>query len=733
MKKLLLPVALLIGYFLFLTPVMGQQPKLSSSLIRKLNPSTPHEESLLQKEIALFVKGNVDFIREKTEELHGVFKYSAGDIAAIRIPLNRVSELASFPSIERIEDNDLKLQPLNDQMILNSHTLEVHNGWNLPQAYDGSGVIVGIIDEGIDFTHPDFRNIDGTTRLKYVWDQTIAGTALSPQPFGYGKEFVGSQIDTSTEHFDAVFSHGSHVAGIACGNGLALNNYKGVAPGANIIVVKMNLSVNDDNFLSSLVDAVRYIYFKADSLGEPAVINVSLGTYLGSHDARDIQAQAIESIITEKNGRALVCAAGNLGHAPIHLGYNASSDTSMTWLQYSGSTMSIQLWGDTADFENIRFSMGIDRVQPDTKLLDATNFSNVTPFVGLDIKDTLYSAAGNRLGIVRMTGDYRFGSYSLQFDITTDSSVNIVSGDTSRYLWRLRATGNGRMDGWSGDMVFDNLPDSISFPPIRYYKKPDLNQNIVSSFSCSDKVITVGAFTNRNYYTNVNFTVTSAPSFQPGQRWVQSSKGPTRDNRIKPDVMAAGDWVLSCGTHYELPLLTAVDPLKVAAGGKHKRSSGTSMSSPVVCGIGALYFQRYPNASWLDFKTALLACADKDTFTGFNLPDNTWGYGKANAYNTVKGCAVGLNDPSKEEAMLLSYPNPMTDHTYFQYHLGASARPADLSLVIFDAVGKKVKQIALQQSSGEIRMEREDLAGGVYLFSLTSHGHILTAGKLIVL
>jgi len=728
MKKLLLPVCLL----LLSSAALALQPKISASLLKKLHPDTPQQARRMQEDIALFVKGDIAFIRAKTEELHGVFKYAAGDIAAIRIPLNKVNELAAFSSIERIEDNDLKFRPLNDQALLNSHTMEVHNGWNLPQGYDGTGVIVGIIDEGIDYTHPDFRNLDGSTRIKYVWDHTLEST-VNPQPFGYGKEYVGSQIDTSTQHFDAVFSHGSHVTGIACGNGNALNNYKGVAPGADIIVVKMNLSVNDDNFLSSLVDAIRYIYFKADTLGKPAVINVSLGTYFGSHDARDIQSQAIESIIQEKNGRALVCAAGNLGHAPIHLGYEATPDTAMTWFQHSGSIITIQLWGDTSDFENVQFSMGIDRVVPDFKLLDATDFSTVIPFIGLDRKDTLFSAAGNRLGIVRTTGDYRFGSYMLQYDILPDSNLNIASGDTSRYLWRLRTTGNGRLDGWSFDMVFDNLPDTLAFPPIRNYKRPDLDQNIVSSFSCSDKVITVGAFTNRNYYTNVNFTVTSAPSFQPGQRWVQSSKGPTRDNRIKPDVMAAGDWVLSCGTHFELPLLAAVEPAKVAAGGKHKRSSGTSMSSPVVCGIGALYFQRYPNASWLDFKTALLGCAEKDTFTGFNLPNNTWGYGKANAYLTLKGCAVGITELQQDQAFLQCYPNPATESTYLQYQLNTTVRPDEMSLILFDAEGKKVRQITLQDTTGEIRMERKDLAGGVYFVSLVSNGKILTTARLVIL
>src|SRR5688572_9768211 len=271
MMKLAALCVIFIGWAL---PVHSLSPKISASLLKKLHSESMSQTRYAEREIALFVKGNPESIRTLTESLGGTFKYAAGNIAAIRLPLNQVNNLARAAFVERIEDNDLQLRPLNDQVVLNSHSLEVHNGWNLPQAYDGSGVVIGIIDEGIDFTHPDFRNTDGTTRIKYVWDQTIEATVFVPQPFGYGKEFIGSQIDTSTEHYDGVFSHGSHVTGTACGNGLALNNYKGVAPKADIIVVKMNLSTSDDNFLSSLVDAVRYVFDKADSLGKPAVINV---------------------------------------------------------------------------------------------------------------------------------------------------------------------------------------------------------------------------------------------------------------------------------------------------------------------------------------------------------------------------------------------------------------------------------------------------------------------------
>ena len=273
--------------------VNAQKVKLNFFLQQKLAVSRTTD-----REISLFVKGDIDVIRQQTETLGGTFKYAAGSIAAIRLPLSKITELASFAEIKSIESNSLRLQPMNDQMISKNHVIEVQNGFNLPQAYNGEGVVMGIIDEGIDYNHSDFRNEFGQTRIKFLWDQSIINTnsITQAQPYGYGKEYIGNQIDTASQHYDGAFGHGTHVAGIAAGNGLSVNNYKGVAPKSDLIIVKMNLNQPDNDFLSNLVDAVKYIFDHADEMGKPAVINISLGTYFGSHDAKDIQAEAIENL-----------------------------------------------------------------------------------------------------------------------------------------------------------------------------------------------------------------------------------------------------------------------------------------------------------------------------------------------------------------------------------------------------------------------------------------------------
>ncbi len=708
--------------------VRTHSSKMNSGLKRKLKTGNNEE-----REISVLVKGNVDIIRSKTIELGGVFKNSAGDIASIRIPMGKIEQLAKVAEVQRIESNDYKFIPMNDQAVRNNHALEVQNGFGLPQGYDGTGVVVGIIDEGIDYTHPDFRDEFGNTRIKYLWDQSIVNInpLTQPQPYGYGKEFVGNQIDTSTQHYDSPFGHGTHVAGIACGNGLAVNNYKGMAPKADMIIVKANLNQPDNDFLSSLGDAIKYIFDKADALGEPAVINISLGTYFGSHDGKDIQAQYIDNLITTGPGRVVVASAGNAGTAPIHLGYDLSTDTNFTWLQFSSDYIYIQAWGDSGQFENANFSIGLDRVEPDYHSVASMPFVNIQSQLDTVVVDTLFDGQ-NRLGTIYRFADYFNGRYSFEYIIYPDSTMNISGNDTSRYLWSFKTFGSGRMDAWSLEMVFDNLPDSTLFPVISQYKKPDGEQTIVSSFTCSDKVITVGSYINRNYYTNANFAITRDTSLEVGELSTFSSRGPTRDGRIKPDITATGEWILSAGTQSELNILSATEPTKVAAGKKHKRSSGTSMSSPMVAGICALYLQKNPTATWLDVKTAILNCADNDNFTGSSLPNNDWGYGKVNAYASVRGCNIGI-DELYENIDFSIYPNPTSSTALLQYDITSTGKFSNASISITNSIGSIVKVLTLKSISNSIEIPSGELNAGIYFCTLKIDGKNVRTQKLVIL
>jgi hypothetical protein len=708
--------------------------KLSLSLQHRIKVAQASKSS--GQEIALFLTGDVEAIKTLVKSLGGVYKYSAGDISAVRIPIAKLNELEASNAVTRIEDNNLQLKPMNDVAIVTNQVNLVHQGINLPQGYDGTDVVVGIIDEGIYAAHHDFRDpVTNNTRIKYVWDQSIVvgDTSVVPQPYNYGMEFIGDQIDTSVLHHDSQFGHGTHVAGIAVGNGSTVNNYKGMAPKADIIVVKMKLNVPDNEFLSSLVDGVKYIFDKADEMGKPCVINISLGTYFGSHDGQDIQARAIANLIDEPStyGHLVVASAGNAGGAPIHVGYDVTSDTAFTWFQFSNQYIYFEMWGDSADFANVQFSVGCDMVRPVYNQRANLPFTNVTPYLNQEITEPLYSPSGPRLGNIVHNAQYVNGAYEVYFQIFPDSNLVINGPDTSKYYWRLMTKGSGHFDCWSFDMVPSGLPDSTVYPSITQYKTPDVSQTIVSSFQCSDKVITVGSYDNRNQYANANFGQTIDTTIHPGALSVFSSHGPTRDGRTKPDITAPGGWVLSTGPSDVINGLLATEPQKVAAGSQHFRSSGTSMSGPMVAGMCALYLQRYPNATWADVKNDLLNCATMDNYTGQNLPDNSWGHGKANGYNLVHGCLVDVDEVELQGAVLSCYPNPSSEQTTINYELSSTVNKAEL--VITDMLGKEIRKDQINQSKGKIILQKGQLKPGMYFYSLVANGKIIKTNKLAIM
>lgn len=330
--------------------------KVNFSLMQKISGEFPPT-----RQLALFVQGDVNVVRHFTEQNGGHFKYSADNISAIILPLGAVSELAKLEQVEALEDNGMKMQPMNDSMRIKNNINPVQMGMSpLPQGYNGDGVVMGIIDSGIDFTHPDFKDANGNTRVLYIWDHNLSG-GLTPQPYNYGREFNSSDINggLASAHVDNSNGHGTHVSGVAAGNGLALNANKGVAHHSQIISVCVNWNLPDDDWMTSVADAVNYIYTKATSMGKPCVINISAGSYYGSHDAKDLQAQMIGALISQQNGRSLVCAAGNAGNLPIHVQHNhtAATDTSFTWFNYNasyGTSIYVEMWADQANFSQMK-------------------------------------------------------------------------------------------------------------------------------------------------------------------------------------------------------------------------------------------------------------------------------------------------------------------------------------------------------------------------------------------
>ena len=619
--------------------------------------------------ISLLVKGELEEIKASCKKIEANYKYGYKNIAAVSVPKSNLNEFYDLLGTSKMEIPLAKGTTLMDTALIHNRITNVHAGISpLLQAYKGSGVIIGILDSGIYFEHDDFKNADGTTRIRYIWDQNVASPTNPPAPYNFGQEWNWQEINNGAcNHVEPAnqYGHGTTVAGAACGNGLATGGYIGVAPECDIIAVAMDYYSSD--FLINTVDAIDYVFKKADALGKPCVINTSFGSYSGSHDGKDFATQIIEALLEERAGRSIVASAGNGNNLentnpnfiPPHLSYTLSSDTNFTWFKTMPSgQLYFSLWADTANFSQAHFTIGANN---DTSFLDIGQlpFMTVNSFPGnlsngVYLSDFVYDNNGVNQGQVEMYLEQYEGLYNLEYLITPSRTQD---------LWRFVLTGSGTFDIWSSrsfqgsaDMVFSNLPPNFVYPPIDYYKLPDNEKCIVGYWQCSDKVITVGNFANRSHYYDVD-SVYRDLNLTPGEIYYKSSEGPTRDNRLKPDISSTGNIVFASGNLDYIASALNINRPKVAPGAKHNYNGGTSMSSPIVAGAVALYLEKNPNAWWYEIKEALQQTARKDTFTGLQANVN-YGHGKLDAFALMQFEAVlGCTD----DTMFNYNPNANVD------------------------------------------------------------------------
>ncbi|NNF07173.1 MAG: S8 family serine peptidase, partial [Candidatus Eisenbacteria bacterium] len=264
------------------------------------------------EELPVFLLGNPDLAQ--LAQLGIELKTRAGRVSTATISPDVISRLTQVDGLEaiRLARYTKPLLDVSVPAVQADHVRELmKDDWT---GHTGEGVVIGIIDSGIDTTHPDFQNPDGSTRIAYYWAQ---GDDFGPPPsIGYGSEWDAAAINASAVTKPDDIGHGTHVAGIAAGNGRATGGgedpyrFPGLAPEATIIMVATDF--REDH----LVDAIDYIFDKALAMGFPAVVNMSLGTQAGPHDGTAAVDQAIDAL--SGSGKMVVAAAGNEGNDRIH-------------------------------------------------------------------------------------------------------------------------------------------------------------------------------------------------------------------------------------------------------------------------------------------------------------------------------------------------------------------------------------------------------------------------------
>lgn len=690
--------------------VAQDHKKLNLDLYKRI--SAEHNSTEL---VNLLAEADIQKLSGFLKENGGFIRYSYGDIASVMIPLDKISELSGMNWLRRVESNMKKYQPMNDTMRSINYINAIHAGASpLNSPLKGKDVVVGIIDTGVDFDHADLQDTLGQTRILHLWDQNQPLGSNTPQPYNYGQEWNNTQIDfgAANIHTDIPYSgHGTHVTGIAAGNALANGSNRGVAPEADIIEVAFNFNdVSHFNYS----DAVNYIFTKAAAAGKPCVINASLGDYYGSHDGTDLESQMISNMLDQQPGRVLVGAAGNAGTIQFHLGYQVTSDTNWTWLLHNSNLNALyfQVWADTAEFKNVDFAIGADANTTTSSYAGSIPFTDIFDHLGVFKADTLFGTSGNRIAVVQSFGSLQGPNYLMEF---------VIEPDSASYVWRWMTTGAGRFDIWKffdltglSGFYTGTLPPASQVPSVAYYKYPDADQTIVSGFQCLDNVIAVGNFGNRADYIDVNGNLYSNPTVIPGEISASSSWGPTRDGRIKPDITASGGIMLSCGEQSLLNIWAgSAQADKVAQGGKHFRDGGTSSAAPVVAGIAALYLEKFPNAYAADVKAAILQCAVTDTFTGPNLPDNIYGYGKVDGFGTIVNCGFTSLDTEPVSDEFKAYPNPVPQGGTFTLN----TRPGTDMLVLYNSIGEMIRSVRVNDDEKQMYINTEGLVPGIYFIS----------------
>lgn len=626
--------------------------------------------------------------------------------ATVRLTFDALQRLAKQQGVEYIQITSGATQMLNLAR-QEAGTDQIHKGTDLPKAYTGEGVVVGVVDAGFDYMHAAFRRpADGALRIKRVWEQsaTTLDGASAPAKYGYGIELNTPELIEKAQGDSDSNSHGTHVAAIAAGSDAYKDGaYVGNAPDADIVLVALDLNASTNADISN---AVQYIFDYADEVGKPCVVNLSLGNQDGPHDGTstfDTMTDAMQG-----PGRLIVGAAGNHRTDAFHIDHTfATADAAplRTFVKYkvapsnsvSGGT--IEIWGE----KGVDFTVDIAAYSTFNKK-DARS-TTVYPAEGVTDVDF---------------GKYATGTWKVASEVSPLNGkphVVLTSALTSirnNYAIALTVTPKtaGRVNIWS-----DNTYLALESRDIEGFSAPDAASSTLCEIGGTGKrILTVGSYTTRNEYTTnggqqatLQETVGDLSSF--------SSYGPTVDGRMKPNITAPGCFIISAVSNNDASgnLMYAEYNENFGRYNQYGYMQGTSMASPFVAGIVATWLQAYPQLTPEQLHEIVQNTARKDSFTA-TVPDSNWGYGKINALDGLRQCI------EKQETGCVSVAMPFdgTVRIADGNILLGFARDTQATLCITSMTGSTLfsKQLGKRSAGETLSVAVPQLPKGVYLLSV---------------
>lgn len=501
-------------------------------------------------------------------------------------------------------------------------------------AYNGTGVLVGIYDSGIDWKHPDFRKANDQTksRIVSIWDQTLTAQAGETTPAGFstGVEYSRTQIEDELDGTPTGFvresdtnGHGTHVSGTAAGNGAAFTDkrHKGFSSDADIVFVKGG---NGSFPTTNTINALTYFKNVATALNKPIVVNMSIGGQGTAHDGTSSHEVAVNNFTASGPGRVVVISAGNDYGANLHRKVDIAAGAAQTYNFTVASNTSATSVFSFIMYANDNTAVTAKLTTPDGQQY-TQNISTTTAhtILGGGLTATMYNYWGN-------DNNKRY----VQLVVTRTSGTTNVQGN-----YTLEITNNGAQQITTHGWLYSQ--------GVQTTLQNGDNEYIVGSPGNASNAITVASYMGRaSWYSGTSgyFTLTPQESISSF-----SGQGPRTDGFQKPDIAASGQNVISSRSGDSAPGTTDI----IAGTNYYVKNQGTSMSSPGVAGAVGLLLQANPTLTAAQVKTRLTSNARMDGATG-TVPNMRWGYGKLDIYKAVSdelGCVksnfetVGYDEP----------------------------------------------------------------------------------------
>ena len=495
--------------------------------------------------------GNLSSLQEKYPSL--IITELLNNYGILRLPENLIDTLASEDTITYMEKPKQLFFEANEGKRASCITTLQTRAPELT----GQGTLVGIIDSGIDYAHPDFRSSDGKTRIVALWDQTVPSdtvsdvrnpstTLTSPSGYAFGTLFspniINRALDMNTvqERFSICPSrdlsgHGTHVAGIAAGNGRASDGvYRGVAYEADLLIVKLGTpGPNSFPSTSLLMMGIDFCVRESLKRNQPLALNLSFGNTYGSHSGSSLLETYLDSV-SELGRISIVVGSGNEGASGGHIG-GYLTQTQPETIEFSISdfttNLNIQLWKNYWD----EFTVSL------------------IPPVGSSV--TLPSEPGSWRYSFGETEVYSYNGEPTPYSPFQEIYLDFLPADTylSAGVWALRLIPQNLRSGlWDMWMPASSIRNETTT-----FLRPDPYTTLTIP-STSTRAITVGAYDSRQ---------NTLAAF--------SGRGFTWNNQfVKPDLVAPGVDIISC-----------------APGGRYESRTGTSMATPFVTGTVSLLMQ----------------------------------------------------------------------------------------------------------------------------------------------